>query len=394
MATTVILGGCRTPIGRLSGALRAFDATQLGGVAIKGALSRSGVLAEQIDYVYMGQALQAGGGQITARQAAVQAGIPMTVPATTTNKVCLSGTDALFHADLRVRYGIADIVIAGGMESMTGAPHLLQGLRFGLQLGDTVLKDSLLTDGLRCAFDQVAMGLAADRQARVDGISRQLMDEFSVRSHRRACIALECGRFAEETIDVSDPSGGARSSVLSSDEGLRADTNMESLAALAPAFGAGGSITAGNASQLSDGAAALVVASTETADRLGVAPLAEIVAHGHVAGPDASLLHQPAAAIGAALDVANMKLSDVDLFEVNEAFAAVAIAAQADLGLPHDALNVNGGAVALGHPLGMSGIRLVLTLALELRRRGGGVGAAALCGGGGQGDAVIIRTIA
>jgi acetyl-CoA C-acetyltransferase len=387
----VILAGARTPIGKLSGSLASFSATELGGFAIAAALERAGVVGGQVDYVYMGHVLQAGAGQITARQAAVNGGIPMDVPATTVNKVCLSGMDAIYQADRRIRAGDAEIVVAGGMESMTNAPHLLPGARAGYRIGDGTIVDSMMFDGLYCAFDQVAMGAGTERYAQAHGLEREHMDAMAAESHRRADAAQKSGAFADEIVPVTVPQRRGDALVVGHDEGVRGETTIESLAGLRPAFDKAGHITAGNASQISDGASAMVVTTAEVADRLGVAPLAEIIGYGQVAGPDASLLHQPSNAIKAALDHAELRVADVDLFEINEAFAAVGVASADDLGISTDIVNVNGGAIAMGHPLGMSGNRITLHLALELARRGGGVGAAALCGGGGQGDGILIK---
>jgi acetyl-CoA C-acetyltransferase len=391
MAGSVIIAGARTPIGKLSGALGGFKATDLGGFAIKAALDRAGVTPEQVDYVFMGQVLQAGMGQITARQAAANAGIPMTVPATTVNKVCLSGLNAIYLADLLIGSGAADVVVAGGMESMTQAPYLLPGARQGYRLGDKSVVDSMMYDGLFCAFDQVAMGAGTERYAASAGLGRQSQDDLAAKSHERAAAAIKEGRFAEEIVEVEVPQRKGDPVVVDTDEGVRPGTTGDSLAKLPPAFDKAGNITAGNASQISDGAAAVVVASKEVAERIGTDPLGEVVGYGQVAGPDPSLLTQPSRAILQALDTTGRKVSDVDLFELNEAFAAVGLASMADLGITDDVVNVNGGAIALGHPIGMSGARLALTLLLELKRRGGGLGAAALCGGGGQGDAALLQ---
>jgi acetyl-CoA C-acetyltransferase len=390
MAGSVILAGARTPIGKLSGALGGFAATDLGGFAIKAALERAGVAPDQADYVFVGQVLQAGGGQITARQAAANAGVPMTVPATTVNKVCLSGLNAIFLADLLIQSGAAEIVVAGGMESMTKAPYLLPGAREGYRLGDRSVVDSMMYDGLFCAFDQVAMGAGTERYAATEGLERAPQDELAAKSHERAAAAIKEGRFADEIVPVEVPQRRGDPVVVDTDEGVRPGTTAESLGGLRPAFDKAGNITAGNASQISDGAAAVVVASKAAAERLGADPLGEIVGYGQVAGPDPSLLHQPSQAIKAALAAAGRTVGDVDLIEINEAFAAVGVASMADLGVTDEVVNVNGGAIALGHPIGMSGTRLALTLLLELGRRGGGLGAAALCGGGGQGDAILL----
>jgi acetyl-CoA C-acetyltransferase len=390
MAGSVILAGARTPIGKLSGGLGGFKSTDLGGFAIKAALERAGVSPDQVDYVFMGQVLQAGGGQITARQAAANAGIPMTVPATTVNKVCLSGLNAIFLADLLVQSGAADIVVAGGMESMTQAPYLLPGARQGYRLGDQSVIDSMMYDGLFCAFDQVAMGAGTEKYASSAGIAREPQDDLAAKSHERAAAAIKDGVFAEEIVAVEVPQRKGDPVVVDTDEGVRPGTTAESLGKLRPAFDKAGNITAGNASQISDGGAAVIVASKAAADRLGSEPLGTILGYGQVAGPDPSLLNQPSRAILAALDAAGKSVSDVDLFELNEAFAAVGVASMKELGITDEVTNVNGGAIALGHPVGMSGTRLALTTLLELRRRGGGVGAAGLCGGGGQGDAILL----
>lgn len=388
----VILAGARTPVGKLSGSLGSFAAVELGGMAIAAALERAHLGGDRIDYVYMGQVLQAGAGQIPARQAAVKGGIPMTVPATTINKVCLSGIDAIYQADRRIRAGDAHLVLAGGMESMTNSPYLLPGARAGYRIGDNRVVDSMMYDGLYCAFDQVPMGAGTERYAQAHGIQRDRQDAFAAESHRRADAAQQAGLFREEIVPVTVPQRRGDALIVAHDEGVRGETTIESLAGLRPAFDKNGNITAGNASQISDGASAVVVTTLDVAEQLGAPPLAEIIGFGQVAGPDASLIHQPSRAIKAALDRAGLAVTDLDLFEINEAFAAVGIASADDLGIATDIVNVNGGAIAIGHPLGMSGNRITLHLALELARRGGGTGAAALCGGGGQGDAIIIRT--
>ncbi|HEX9259003.1 MAG TPA: acetyl-CoA C-acetyltransferase [Acidimicrobiales bacterium] len=393
MPGSYIVAGARTPIGKMSGALAGFTAMDLGGIAIKAALERAGVAPDQVDYVFMGQVLQAGQGQITARQAAVKAGIPMSVAATTINKVCLSGLNTIYLADLMIQAGEADIVVAGGMESMTNAPHVLPGARAGFRYGDTQLEDSILHDGLWCAFDDCAMGLGTERYA-AGTISREEQDRFSAQSHERAAAAIKDGRFEAELVPVPVPQRKGDPVLVETDEGVRPGTTPESLGALRPAFDKSGTITAGNASQISDGASAVILMSKAAADRAGVAPLGEVLGYGQVAGPDsASLLTQPSRAIHRALERAGRSLGDVDLFEINEAFAAVGLASAAALGISEDVVNVNGGAIALGHPIGMSGNRLALTLLHELARRGGGLGAAALCGGGGQGDALLVRTV-
>ena len=394
MAGSVIVSTARTPIGKLSGALADFSAADLGGVAIEAALARGGVKAEDVDYVIMGQVLQAGSGQITARQAAAKAGIPMSVPATTINKVCLSGINAIYLADQMINAGDAEVVVAGGMESMTNAPYLLPKARAGYRMGNGQLVDSLIHDGLWCAFDAVHMGEGTEKYTQSMGsITREMQDEMAAKSHERAAAAQKDGRFADEITPVSIPQRKGDPILVETDEGVRPGTTAESLGGLRPAFTKDGTITAGNASQISDGGAALVVMSRAKAEELGVTPIAELVGYGQVAGPDPSLLTQPSRAIKRALDGANLPVSAIDLFELNEAFAAVGLASMADLGISDDVVNVNGGAIALGHPVGMSGARVVLTLINELRRRGGGTGAAALCGGGGQGDAAIIRPL-
>jgi acetyl-CoA C-acetyltransferase len=389
--TSVIVGGARTPMGRLLGNLKSFPATALGAAAIKAALERSGITPEQVQYVIMGQVLQAGAGQMPARQAAVGAGIPMTVPSLAVNKVCLSGLDAIALADQLIRAGEFDIVVAGGMESMTRAPHLLVGQREGYRYGDVTLLDHMALDGLTDAYEQVSMGESTDRHSRRHGIGRAEQDAFGAASHQKAAAAQKNGVFAEEITPLSVPQKRGEPIVISEDEGIRPDTTAETLAKLRPAFGADGTITAGTSSPISDGAAAVVVMSKDRAQQLGLGWLAEIGAHGNVAGPDNSLHSQPARAILHALGKAGRTVADLDLIEINEAFAAVGIQSTRELGVSPDIVNVNGGAIALGHPIGMSGARLVLTLALELKRRGGGLGAAALCGGGGQGDALLVR---
>ena len=393
MPASLIVSGARTPIGKLAGALSAYTAMDLGGLAIQGALLRAGIAPEDVDYVVMGQVLGAGQGQITARQAAVNAGIPMVTPATTVNKVCLSGLNAIHLADLMIRAGDAAIVVAGGMESMTRAPYLLPGARAGYRLGDQRVVDSMMHDGLFCAFDHVAMGMSVDVYSRAMGIARERQDALAAQSHERAAAAITKGRLAEEIVPISVPQRKGDPVVFDTDEGVRPETTLESLAALRPAFSEEGTVTAGNASQISDGAAAVIVMSPERADELGVSPLGEIIGYGQVAGPDASLLTQPSHAIREAVARAGLELASVDLFEISEAFAAVQAASTDDLKVPADVVNVNGGAIALGHPIGMSGTRLAITMLYELRRRGGGVGAVGLCGGGGQGDAAVVRVI-
>ncbi|MFI1193463.1 acetyl-CoA C-acetyltransferase [Micromonospora sp. NPDC020750] len=388
---SVIVSGARTPMGRLLGNLKDLPATKLGGVAIKAALERAGVAPEQVQYVIMGQVLQAGAGQIPARQAAVEAGIPMSVPALNINKVCLSGLDAIALADQLIRAGEFDIVVAGGMESMTNAPHLMLGQRAGYKYGDVTIKDHMALDGLTDAWDCCSMGESTERHGAKHGITREEQDAFAAASHQRAAAAQKNGHFAEEITPVIIPQRKGDPLVIGEDEGIRPNTTVESLAKLRPAFAKDGTITAGSSSPISDGAAAVVVMSKAKAKELGLTWLAEIGAHGNVAGPDNSLHSQPSNAISHALKKGGLGISDLDLVEINEAFAAVGVQSARDLGISPDKVNVNGGAIALGHPIGMSGARLVLSLALELKRRGGGTGAAALCGGGGQGDALIIH---
>ncbi len=388
--TSVILNGARTPMGRLSGNLKDLPATKLGSVAIAAALERAGVAPDQVQDVILGQVRQAGAGQMSARQAAVGAGIPMSVPALTVNKVCLSGLDAIALADQLIRAGEFDIIVAGGMESMTNAPHLLLGSRSGYKYGDVTVVDHMALDGLTDAYEGCSMGEATDRGNAARGITRAEQDAFAARSHQLAAAAQKNGAYAEEITPVTIPQRRGEPVVVSEDEGVRADTTVETLAKLRPAFTPDGTITAATSSPISDGACAVVVMSRAKAEELGLSWLAEIGAHGNVAGPDSSLHSQPANAIAAALRKQGLTAADLSLIEINEAFASVGIASTRELGVDPEIVNVNGGAIALGHPIGMSGARLVLTLALELRRRGGGTGAAALCGGGGQGDALII----
>ncbi len=393
MPGSVIVSSARTPIGKLSGALASFEATDLGGHAIAAALERAGISGDQVDYVLLGQVLQAGAGQMPARQAAVKGGIPMSVPSMTVNKVCLSGIDAIYLADQMIQAGDAEVVVAGGMESMTKAPYLLKKAREGYRMGNGELIDSMIDDGLWCAFDAVHMGAGTERYTgEMGGITRDMQDDVAAKSHERAAAAVKEGRLAEEIAPIEIPQRKGDPILVDTDEGVRPGTTSESLGTLRPAFAKDGTITAGNASQISDGAAAVVVTSAAKAEQLGLSPLAELVSFGMVAGPDPSLLTQPSRAINRALDRAGMKVSELDLFELNEAFAAVGLASMQELGITDDVVNVNGGAIALGHPIGMSGARVVLTLVNELRRRGGGLGAAALCGGGGQGEAAIVRT--
>jgi acetyl-CoA C-acetyltransferase len=390
MGDPVIIGGARTGIGRLLGSLASFSAAELGGFAIKAALERAAIDPAHVEYVIMGHVLQAGAGQITARQAAVNAGIPMTTPATTVNKVCLSGLDAIAQAADLIRLGEYDVIVAGGMESMTNAPHILKGSRRGYKYGPVEMLDSMALDGLTDAFDGLSMGESTERHTKKLGISREEQDEFAARSQQRAARAAKDGILAEEIVPVQITARSG-TAAFTRDEGIRPDTTAESLAKLPPAFGADGTITAGSASQISDGAAALVLASREAAERLGATVLAEVGPFAAVAGPDNSLHSQPANAITKALKKAGRTASDLDLIEINEAFAAVGIQSMRELGASPVNVNVNGGAIALGHPLGASGARIALTLAYELRRRGGGFGAAGLCGGGGQGSALLLR---
>jgi acetyl-CoA C-acetyltransferase len=378
----VIVGAARTPVGKLLGSLASKSASDLGGVAIAAALDRAGLRPDQVQYVIMGQVLQAGAGQITARQAAVQAAVPMTVPAVTVNKVCLSGLDAIALAGQLIRLGEYDVIVAGGMESMTQAPHLLPKSRAGYKYGPVELVDSMALDGLTDAFDHLSMGESTEGRLARAGITREQQDEFAARSHQRAADATKLGLFAAEIVPVDD---------VAEDEGIRPETTVEKLAKLRPAFRPDGTITAGTASQISDGAAAVVVMSAEAARAAGVKVLAEIGAHGNVAGPDNSLLSQPSNAINQALGKQGLTPADLDLIEINEAFAAVGIQSMRDLGVGPEKVNVNGGAIAIGHPIGASGARLAVHLCYELGRRGGGLGAAGLCGGGGQGEALLLR---
>jgi acetyl-CoA C-acetyltransferase len=393
MAGSYIVAGARTPIGKMSGALASQSAADLGGAAIAAALERAGVSPEEVEHVLMGQVLMAGQGQVPSRQAAVKAGIPMSTPSVNINKVCLSGLNTIYLADQMIAAGEADIVVAGGMESMTNAPYLADGARAGFRYGNTELRDAIIADGLWCAFDACLMGLGTERYA-AGTISREAQDELAATSHERAANAIKDGRFADEIAPVSLPQRKGDPIVVEHDEGVRPGTTVDSLSGLRPAFDKDGTVTAGNASQLSDGGSALVLMSEQAVQARGVQPLGQVVSYGMVAGPDsASLLQQPSNAIRKALGRAGLEQSALDLYEINEAFAAVGLASMADLGISTDVVNVNGGAIALGHPIGMSGNRLALTLLHELRRRGGGTGAAALCGGGGQGDALIVRTI-
>ena len=391
MTETVILSGARTPIGKMSGGLAGFSATDLGGLAIAEALTRAGIEGADIDFAFMGQVVMAGAGQVPARQAAYAGGVPLSVPSTGINKACPSGLNAIQLAHRQIALGEAEIVVAGGMESMSNAPYLLPKGRGGYGYGNATLPDSLTLDGLFCSFDCVLMGAGTEKYASSAGLERLAQDELAATSHERAAKAQKDGLFAEEIVPVEVPQRRGDSLVLADDEGIRIGTTADSLARLRPAFAEAGNITAGNSSQLSDAGAAVIVTTKAIAERLGVEPLAELVSYGEVAGPDTSLLTQPSRATVVALERAGLGVGDVDLFEFNEAFAAVALASMTDLSLPDDVVNVNGGAIALGHPIGMTGTRLAITLAYELRRRGGGIGAAALCGGGGQGDALILK---
>jgi acetyl-CoA C-acetyltransferase len=391
MGKAVIVGGARTAIGRLLGSLSDFSGADLGGKAIRAALDRAGIAGDQVDYVIMGQVLQAGAGQIPSRQAAVSGGIPMTVPSLTINKVCLSGLDSIALAAQLIRAGEFNVVVAGGMESMSQAPHLLPGSRKGFKYGSTELVDAMALDGLTDAFEHISMGESTERHNGRLGITRAEQDEFAARSHQLAAAAIKNGLFAEEIVPVSVPQRRGEPLVVDTDEGVRGDTSVQALSKLRPSFAADGTITAATASQISDGACAVVVMSAEAAEAAGAHVLAEVGAHGVVAGPDNSLHSQPSNAIRHALAKSELAVNDLELIEINEAFAAVAIQSMRDLGVSEDVVNVNGGAIALGHPIGMSGARIVLHLIYELRRRGGGLGAAALCGGGGQGDALLLR---
>ena len=391
MNNAVMLAGARTPIGKLSGSLSGFSGSDLGGFAINGALEKSGIDASAVDYVIMGQVLQAGTGQVTARQAACSAGIPMSTPAITINKVCLSGLNAIYLAAQMINAGDAEVVVAGGMESMTNAPYLLPKARGGYRYGNAELLDVIQNDGLYCALEKELMGEGTERYAATADIDRNAQDLVASESHRRASEGIASGAFRDEIIPIQIPQRRGDPVLFENDEGVRSSTDLESLGKLRPAFTESGNITAGNASQISDGGSAVIIVSKAFAERNGIDPLAELISYGQVAGPDTSLLTQPSRAILNALERSEIDLDDIDLFEINEAFAAVSVASVMDLGIPDEIVNVNGGAIALGHPIGMSGNRLALTLSYELKRRGGGIGAAALCGGGGQGDALILR---
>jgi len=392
MSGSVIVAGARTPIGRLLGGLKSLSAAELGGVAIKGALEKAGVSGDQVDYLIMGQVIQAGAGQNAARTAGIAAGLPMSLPSITINKVCLSGVNAIATADQLIRAGEHEIIVAGGMESMTNAPHFLPGSREGTKFGDITLVDSMAYDALFDQATQQAMGLLTEEcNAAGANLTREEQDEFSAQSHQKAAAAWKNGLFDDEVVPVEIPQRKGDPIVVSQDEGVRGDTSAESLGRLRPAFSKDGTVTAGSSSQISDGACAVVVMSKAKAEELGLSWIAEIGAHGQVAGPDSTLQLQPANATAKALEKEGLSVDDVDLVEFNEAFAAVGISSARELGIPDEKVNVNGGAIALGHPVGMSGARIVLHLALELQRRGGGTGVAALCGGGGQGDALVVK---
>lgn len=392
MAEAVIVAGARTPLGKMSGGLASLSAVDLGAHAIKGALDKAGVAPDAVEYVLMGQVLQAGLGQGAGRQAAAKAGIPMNVPAVTLNKLCLSGINTITHAAMLVRSGEYDVVVAGGQESMTNAPHMLEKSRAGFKYGTIQMRDHMDYDGLWDAFTDQAMGGLTESMNDEDGVhfSREEQDAFAAQSHQRAAQAWADGKFADEVVPVTIKTRKGEV-VVDSDEGVRADTTAESMAGLRPAFRKDGTITAGNASQISDGAAAVVVMNKDKAVEQGLPILAEIKSHAWTAGPDSTLQHQPSQAIKAAAEREGVAADSFNLYEINEAFAAVSLASMKDLGIDDERVNVNGGAVSLGHPIGASGARIVLHLALELQRRGGGKGVAALCGGGGQGDALIVE---
>ncbi len=391
MRTSVIVAGARTPIGKFSGALSALSATDLGGIAIKAAVSRAGIAPDQVQYLIMGHVLQAGAGQGPARNAGIKGGLPMGIPSILVNKVCLSGLNAIALADQLIRLGEFDVIVAGGMESMTNSPHLLLNSRTGNKLGDGVLKDSMLLDGLFCSIDQMGMGDATEKNNSRYAMTREAQDSFALESHLRAASAQAAGVFNEEIVPVELKDRKGNVTIFSADEGVRADTTLEGLAKLRPAFSPTGTITAGSASQISDGGAAVVVMLKEKAIALGLDWLCEIGAQGMVAGPDASLHEQPANAIKLAVEKEGISIGQLDIVEINEAFAAVGIASTNGLGLSADKVNIHGGAIAVGHPLGMSGARLALHVAYQLKAKGSGYGVAALCGGGGQGDALIFK---
>jgi acetyl-CoA C-acetyltransferase len=387
----VICSIARTPLGKFNGSFTPLTAMDLGGVAMNGALDRAGLPADSLDEVIFGHVIQAGQGQITARQAAIKAGVSMSVPATTINKVCLSGMTAIADAGRRIRLGEARFILAGGMESMTNAPHDVQGARQGFRLGDGKLVDTLNHDGLWCAFDHCIMGESTDRKNIALGINRVEQDEWSAASHERAIAATDSGVFGDEIVPVSVPQRRGDPLVVDRDEGMRPGTTAESLGKLRPAFSSDGTVTAGNASQISDGAAAVIVADRDAAEKAGLPIVAEILGYGQTAGPDATLHERPAEAVDKALAAAGLGRKDMNLYEINEAFASVALWSARMLDADHSKVNVNGGAVAIGHPLGSTGARITVTLINALRARGGGLGAAALCGGGGQGDALIVK---
>jgi acetyl-CoA C-acetyltransferase len=389
--SSVIVAGARTPIGRFNGALKSFSAADLGGLVIKAAIERAGITTDQIQYLIMGQALQAGAGQGPARQAAIKAGLPMNVPSIVVNKLCISGLNAIALADQLIRANEYDVIVAGGMESMTNAPHLLMNSRAGLKLGDAIMKDSMLFDGLFCSIDHIGMGEATDKYNSRYKLTREMQDEFAYQSHFRAAEAQSEGIFNDEIVPVEIIDRKGNITLFSSDEGVRSEVSLETLARLKPAFSPSGTITAGSASQISDGAAAVVVMSKEKAIELGIDWLAEIGSHGMVAGPDASLHEQPSNAIRQAARKEGIGIEQFDFIEINEAFAAIGIVSSDALGLNPSQVNIHGGAIAVGHPLGMSGARLALHIALELKKKGSGYGVAALCGGGGQGDALILK---
>jgi acetyl-CoA C-acetyltransferase len=391
MTTSVIVAGARTPIGKLSGSLKDFSGSDLGAIAIRGALEKAGVAASEVQYVIMGQVLSAGAGQMPARQSAVGAGIPWDVPALSINKMCLSGIDAIALADQLIRAGEFDVVVAGGQESMTQAPHLLLNSRSGYKYGDVVVKDHLAYDGLHDVFTDQPMGALTEQRNDADQFTRAQQDEYAAASHQKAAAAWKDGVFADEVVPVSIPQRKGDPIEFSEDEGIRGNTTAESLAGLKPAFRKDGTITAGSSSQISDGACAVLVMSKEKAQELGVDWLCEIGAHGVVAGPDSTLQSQPANAIKKAIAREGITVDQLDVIEINEAFAAVALASTKELGVDPAKVNVNGGAIAMGHPIGMSGARITLHVALELKRRGAGYGVAALCGAGGQGDALVLR---
>lgn len=391
MKKSVITGIARTPIGKYGGDLSPLRAVELGGVAIKAAVERSGIDPEAFDEILFGHVLQAGEGQITARQAAVNGGLPMTIPSTTINKVCLSGMSAVGLADRSIRAGDSTFVLTGGMESMSNAPHIVREVRWGARIGDVTMVDVMQHDGLFCAFDHCTMGESSDHKNERLGIGREVQDEWAAMSHARAAEATASGAFADEIAAVEVPVRKSDPKIVTVDEGIRSESTVDALSRLRPAFVASGTITAGNASQVSDGAAAIVVAEAEAADAAGAPILAEILSYGQIGGVDATLHERPAEALAVALKKAELTVADLDLVEINEAFAAVSMWSAQLLGIPETKVNVNGGAVALGHPLGATGARLIVTLVNALRRRGGGIGAATLCGGGGQGDAIVLR---